>query len=260
MVIDTHSHLDHSRFKDDFEEIIHKSLENGVERWVIPGADPRDLQKAVFLSENHDGIYFAVGIHPYHINDWDGNEDLFKFVHHKKNVAIGECGLDYYRLSKDQTEREVEIKNQKELFKKQIRIAKNLKKPLIIHIRDASEDAKQILIEENSDEVGGVLHCYNADDTLLALASKNFYFGIGGVITFANAKKLVNILPKIPLNRILLETDAPYLTPHPHRGERNEPAYTSLVAKKVAEILNKSPQEIAEISTANAKQLFKNII
>ena len=260
MVIDTHSHLDHHRFYADFETVLKKSIDHGVERWIIPGADPRDLKRALSLSESHSGIYFAVGIHPYHRKDWDGNENIFfKYAVHDKNVAIGECGLDYYRLPENEAEKQDEIAKQKELFIKHIRIAKKLKKPLIVHIRDASEDAKKILLDEKADEVGGVLHCYNADETLLSLASHNFYFGIGGVITFANAKKLVNVLPKIPLNRLVLETDAPYLTPHPHRGERNEPQYTALVLKKVAELLKQSAQKMAEISTANAKNLFTNL-
>ncbi len=257
MVIDTHTHLDNHRFHADLETILQQSIENGVTRWIIPGADPRDLKRAISLSDNHNGIYFAVGIHPYHMKDWDGNENIFINASHIKNVAIGECGLDYYRLPENEIAKQKEIANQKELFKQQIRIAKKLKKPLIVHIRDASEDAKNILLEEKADEVGGVLHCFNADETLLSLASHNFYFGIGGVITFSNAKKLINILPRIPLNKLVLETDAPYLTPHPHRGERNEPKYTSLVLNKVSELLKQSPQKIAEISTANAKQLFK---
>ena len=128
---------------------------------------------------------------------------------------------------------------------------------MIIHIRDASDDSRTILIEQNAKDIGGVLHCFNASEHLLCLADHNFYFGIGGVITFKNAKKLVSILPKIPLDRLVIETDGPYLTPHPYRGSRNEPKYTNNISKKVAEILLKTKAEIDTITTQNAKKLFK---
>ncbi len=138
-------------------------------------------------------------------------------------------------------------------------MAKKLKKPLIVHIRDASHDAKMILLDEGAGEVGGVLHCFNADEELLSLAKHNFYFGIGGVVTFSNAKKLVNVLPKIPREKLLIETDGPYLTPHPHRGKRNESSYTALVADKMADILDESPDKIREMTTANAHALFAGL-
>jgi TatD DNase family protein len=130
-----------------------------------------------------------------------------------------------------------------------------MKKPLIVHIRESSADSLEML-EEYAGEQGGVLHCYNADESLLKLSKKNFYYGIGGVLTFKNARKLINVYPKIPHDRLLIETDAPYLTPHPHRGERNEPSYTTFVADKMAELSTLSRSEIEEISTSNAKRLF----
>ena len=135
-------------------------------------------------------------------------------------------------------------------------LAKRFKNPLIIHIRDASHDAKMMLLEHDAGEVGGVLHCYNADEELLSLSNQNFYYGIGGVLTFKNARKLVNVLPKIPLDRLIIETDGPYLTPHPHRGERNEPAYTALVRDKMAELLGLDNGFIEQLTTKNAQQLF----
>ncbi|MPL68566.1 putative metal-dependent hydrolase TatD [bioreactor metagenome] len=180
-----------------------------------------------------------------------------KYVNHPKCIAIGECGLDYYRLPEDEEEKLVNIKKQKEVFISQIEFAKKYKKPLIIHIREASNDSRQILIDYNAKEVGGVLHCFNASEHLLPLAEHNFYFGIGGVLTFKNAKKLVEILPKIPKDKLLIETDAPYLTPHPHRGERNEPYYTIFVSSKMSELLNISDMEVQNLTTNNAKKLFK---
>ncbi len=180
-----------------------------------------------------------------------------KYVNHPKCIAIGECGLDYYRLPEDEEEKLANIKKQKEVFISQIEFAKKYKKPLIIHIREASNDSRQILVDYNAKEVGGVLHCFNASEHLLPLAEHNFYFGIGGVLTFKNAKKLVEILPKIPKDKLLIETDAPYLTPHPHRGERNEPYYTIFVSSKMSELLNISDIEVQNLTTNNAKKLFK---
>lgn len=180
-----------------------------------------------------------------------------KYVNHPKCIAIGECGLDYFRLPEDEVEKAQNIKKQKEVFIAQIEFAKKVKKPLIVHIRDASNDSREILVDYNAKEVGGVLHCYNASEHLLPLAEHNFYFGIGGVLTFKNAKKLIEVLPKIPKDKLLIETDAPYLTPHPHRGERNEPYYTVFVASKMAELLEISVEEIENITTSNAKKLFK---
>ena len=223
---------------------------------MIPGADFNDLPQAVALAEKYKEVYFSVGIHPYDIDSYDENI-MNKYVTHPKCIAIGECGLDYFRLPEDEDEKIANVKKQKEVFISQIEFAKKVKKPLIVHIRDASNDSRQILIDHDAKQVGGVLHCYNASEHLLCLADHNFYFGIGGVLTFKNAKKLVDVLSKIPKDKLVIETDAPYLTPHPHRGERNEPFYTTFVAKKMAEILQIDETEIKELTTNNAKNLFK---
>ncbi len=236
--------------------VIENALNHNVKGFLIPGADFDDLPQAVKLAEQYDEVYFAVGIHPYDIDKFD-EAIMQDYVTHPKCIAIGECGLDYYRLPEDEIEKEENIKKQKEVFIAQIEFAKKVKKPLIVHIRDASNDSKQILIDYDAKEVGGVLHCYNASEHLLPLAEHNFYFGIGGVLTFKNAKKLVEVLPKIPKDKLLIETDAPYLTPHPHRGERNEPYYTVFVAQKMAELLELSVEEIETLTTKNAKNLFK---
>lgn len=208
------------------------------------------------LAEKYDEVFFSVGVHPYDINGYD-EAIMEKYVSHPKCMAVGECGLDYYRLPDDEQEKEEEIKLQKQVFIQQINFAKKYKKPLIIHIRDASNDSKKILIENNAKEVGGVLHCYNADEQLLSLANDNFYFGIGGVLTFKNARKLVQVLPKIPKEKLLVETDAPYLTPHPFRGQRNEPLYTKYVVETMASLLESSVEEMQNLTTQNAKTLFK---
>ncbi len=255
-IIDTHCHLDNIQYQDDIDEVIQTAIQSGVKSFLIPGADPLDLPRAVELSERYDKVYFAVGVHPYDCENYD-KSSLTKYINHPKCLAVGECGLDYFRLPEDEEEKRKNIQLQKEVFIAQINLAIEFDKPLIVHIRDASDDSKTILIESNAKKVGGVLHCFNASEHLLSLSNHNFYFGIGGVVTFKNAKKLVEILPKIPLNRLVVETDGPYLTPHPFRGSRNEPKYTNNVVEKIAEILEKTKEEIVELTTNNAKQLFK---
>jgi len=270
LIIDTHCHLDNIQYQDDAETIIQSALDSGVKAFLIPGADPKDLPRSVYLAEKFKEVFFAVGVHPYDIDNYD-LDVLKQYVNHPKCIAVGECGLDYFRLPKEEQNTnstegkfsEVNIERQrikqlqKEVFISQINFAKEVQKPLIVHIRDASNDSKTILIDHNAKEVGGVLHCYNASEHLLNLSEHGFYFGIGGVVTFKNAKNLVEILPKIPLEKLVVETDGPYLTPHPFRGQRNEPKYTNNVVEKIAEILSKSKEDIESLTTRNAKKLFK---
>ena len=254
MIVDTHCHLDDARYNDDLDEILENARQEGVEKFIIPGADPKSLERAVEISQQYDSVYFAVGVHPYDAQNYDRSY-LEKFVKHSKCVAIGECGLDYYRLPENQEEIDAEKKLQKEVFIDQILWAKELQKPLIIHIRESSADCLELL-EKHAGKEGGVLHCYNADESLLKLAKRNFYYGVGGVLTFKNAKKLINVYPKIPQDRLLIETDAPYLTPHPHRGERNEPSFTTFVADKMSELSSVSRVEMEQITTQNSVKLF----
>ncbi len=258
MIIDTHTHLNDKRFFDDLPDVLSRAKDAGICASIIPGADPSELERAVTLCETYNNLFFSVGVHPYDCQNYDRSY-LERFITHPKCVAVGECGLDYYRLPKDEAEKDEEKRVQKEVFIDQIDLAIQYKKPLIIHIREASQDSLEILLQNHAARVGGVLHCFNASESLLPLSKKGFYYGIGGVVTFKNAKKLVEILPKIPPERILFETDAPYLTPHPHRGERNEPAYTKLVAQKVAEILNIDEEKLEEIVLQNSKQLFREL-
>lgn len=255
MIIDTHIHLDDPRYSEDLQEVLERAKEGGVTHYIIPGADITTLERAVDLSQTHENIFFSVGVHPYDKEQYD-EKVLEKYINHPKCVAIGECGLDYFRLEGSDEEKAEEKSLQKAVFMAQIDLAKRYKKPLIVHIRDASHDAKVILLENGAQEVGGVLHCYNADEELLSLSEQNFYFGVGGVLTFKNAKKLVNVLPKIPQEKLVIETDGPYLTPHPHRGARNEPLYTTLVRDKMAEILKLTPEKIETMTTENANRLF----
>ena len=257
MIIDTHCHLDDVRFQEDFDEVLARAKEAGVRKFIIPGADPETLPRAIELAESYEEIFFAVGVHPYDKEKFN-IEYLKENIKHPKCVAVGECGLDYYRLPEDENAKEIEKEQQKEVFMKQIELANEYNKPLIVHIREASLDSKNILKEYA--KVGGVLHCYNANEGLLEMAGRGFYFGIGGVLTFKNAKKLVRVYPKIPLDKLLIETDAPYLTPHPYRGKRNEPAYCKLVLEKMAELSNIDKKELEKIVFENSQRLFKGLI
>lgn len=256
-MIDTHIHLDHHFYYDDLAMLLKNGRDVGIRGFVIPAADPSDLKRAIEIAESEDDVFFAVGAHPYHHKDYD--EDLMlEHINHKKCVAVGECGLDFYRLPEDPDEKQVEIDGQIGVFKRQIDLAKRYKLPLIVHIRDASSKTKEIITASGFDG-GGVLHCYNADEELLSLSNIGFYFGIGGVYTFKNAKKLPLVVPKIPMERLLLETDAPYLTPHPHRGKRNEPEYLDLVVNALSENLVVQKSDLVALMTQNAIKCFPKL-
>ena len=254
MIVDTHVHLDDPRYEDDIAEVLKRAHEAGVDRYIIPGADPATLSRAIKLSEQYDEIYFAVGVHPYDARNYD-RTILESHITHEKCVAVGECGLDYYRLPENRDEIMQEKRIQREVFVDQMALAGEYGKPLIVHIRDSSRDA-QLLLEKHASQYGGVLHCYNADHQLLELSERNFYYGIGGVITFKNARKLVEVYPKIPIERLLIETDGPYLTPHPYRGERNEPAYCRIISKKMALLSGLAAEKLESICRENTRRLF----
>ncbi|MBL0686505.1 MAG: TatD family hydrolase [Sulfurospirillum sp.] len=256
MIIDTHAHLDDKRYDNDLNEVIANAKASGVGGILIPGADINDLDKARKIAHANENIYFAAGVHPYHHEQYD-EKILREFLKDEKCIAVGECGLDYSRLPDSKENRRAEKLSQEKVFKAHVVLAKSVKKPLIVHIRDASLDSKRVLLENGAKEIGGVLHCYNASEHLLSLADDGFYFGIGGVLTFKNAKNLVEILPKIPLDKLVVETDAPYLTPHPYRGKRNEPAYTNYIVEKIAHLLQKDKKNIEKIVLSNSKKLFK---
>lgn len=243
-LIDTHCHLDSYQYFGYCDELVRHSLANGIKQIIIPGADPKDLARAKELANRYKEVYFSVGVHPYHANEFDAKY-LEEFLGDEKCLAVGECGLDYFRGKEDEA-------LQKEVFAAQIKLALKYDLPLMIHCREANEDTYEMLKDFKG---RGVLHCFNASELLLKL-SNNFYYGIGGVLTFKNAKKLVEILPKIPKNRLVLETDAPYLTPHPFRGSINEPSMMYFVAQKMAELLGCDYEEIANLTNKNAKDLF----
>lgn len=265
-MIDTHCHLDNEVYEQDLVSVITRALQAQVRQMIIPAADMRTLQRAKSLADRFKSLYFAAGAHPYDLEYFE-IEKVREYALDDKCVAIGECGLDFYRLPQKQDdesahsyEQRITAYKQKQIhaFVSQIELALELQLPLIVHIREASLEAFKILEKFSKQGLKGVLHCYNADRILLDL-SENFYYGIGGVSTFKNAHQLLEVLPLIPKERLLLETDAPYLTPHPHRGTRNEPSYIPLIAEKIAETLGESIESIARLSTENAYRLFEKI-
>ncbi|CUA81027.1 TatD family hydrolase [Anoxybacillus suryakundensis] len=252
MLFDTHAHLNATQFNEDVEQVIERARAEGVSHIVVVGFDRPTIQRAIELAERYSFIYAAVGWHPVdaiHMTD----EDLTMIEHlasHPKVVALGEMGLDYYW---DQSPKEV----QKEVFRKQIRLAKKVKLPIIIHNRDATADIVHILREENAEEVGGVMHCFSGSiEVARQCIDMNFYISFGGPVTFKNAKKPKEVAKEIPLHRLLIETDCPYLTPHPFRGKRNEPSYVKYVAEAIAELKGLSFEEVAQKTSDNAKRLF----
>jgi TatD DNase family protein len=252
MLFDTHVHLNAEQFNEDLQEVIDRALAEGVTNMVVVGFDEETIKKAIELAETYDFIHASVGWHPVDAIDMTPEhlEWLKELSSHPKVVALGEMGLDYYW---DKSPKEI----QKEVFRKQIRLAKEVKLPIIIHNRDATADIVEILKEENAGEVGGIMHCYSGSvETALECIDMNFYISLGGPVTFKNAKKPKEVAEAIPMERLLVETDCPYLTPHPYRGKRNEPAYVKLVAEEIAGLKGLTLEEVAEATAQNAKKLF----
>lgn len=251
-LFDTHVHLDDSRFQVDRKEVIQKLPEQGITRVINVGADRKSSQASIRLAEEHDFIYASVGIHPHDSKDMT-EDDLRQFAEdsekYNKVIAIGEIGLDYHY---DNSPREI----QQLWFERQLQLAKELNLPAILHIREAFGDAETIMRKVGKVK-NGVVHCFGGSVDFADFCIKyGYHIGVGGVLTFSNAKKLVEVVKHVPLEKILLETDCPYMAPTPHRGERNEPAYVRFVAQKLAELLEKNVENIAKTTYQNALEVF----
>ncbi|MBX7152210.1 TatD family hydrolase [bacterium] len=252
MFFDTHAHLDYDLFDADREEMIRRAFEGGVSRVVTIGTDVDSAQRAIRLAENYPNVYAAVGLHPTDARKFDDAMiDVFRqMALYKKIVAIGEIGLDYYWK---ETPQEI----QHHVFRKMIRLAEDLDKPIVIHNREASDDVIRILQEERSSRLRGIMHCFSGDEKLLeASLDLNFFISFAGNLTYKKSA-LPEIVKKVPADRLLIETDAPFLTPVPYRGKRNEPAYVRYTAEKLAEILGKNIDDIARITSENAAKIFQ---
>ncbi|MBK9308860.1 MAG: TatD family hydrolase [Nitrospira sp.] len=255
MLIDTHTHLDDARYNDDREAMIARAREAGVEAFLTIGCDLTTSRAAVALGDHYPFVYASVGVHPHevkHIQD-DWYDEFRRLARSQKVVAYGEIGLDYHYNHSSP-------KEQRDRFREQIQLARELTLPVIIHTREAQEDTITILREEKASDVGGVFHCFAGDVWLAKEAlDLGFYLSFSGILTFHNATALREIAKQAPLDRVLIETDCPYLTPVPHRGKRNEPAYVTQVAQQLASVHGSalSFEQIGRQTSDNAKRLFK---
>lgn len=252
MLIDSHVHLDDRRFDKDRDYIIRTLEESGVDLVINPGADISSSIKAVSLAEKYPNIYAAVGVHPHDAKTMDENtiELLRSFTNREKVIAIGEIGLDYHY---DNSPRDIQRKR----FKEQLDLAKEVGLPVIIHSRDAAGDTFNMLKEAQDGTLKGVLHCYSGSvEMALEYVKLGFYISLAGPVTFKNAKVSREVAKVVPIDRLLIETDAPYLTPEPYRGKRNEPIYVRYVAGTIAELRGMTFEEVALKTAENTKRLF----
>ena len=252
MLIDTHAHLEMPEYNQDRKDVIKKANDSGIDYILTIGIDIKACHQAISLAEEFEFIYAVVGVHPHNAKDIDGGtyDILRELTQHKKVCALGEIGLDFFRNLSPQ---DVQTKRFREL----IALARELKLPIVVHDRDAHKETLAILKEEKAFEVGGVIHCFSGDYEMAAKClDMGFCISIPGTITFRKAASLQELVRRISLERILVETDAPFLTPVPFRGKRNEPSYVSYVAKKIAQVKNLDFAEVAAVTSQNAKTLF----
>lgn len=252
MFVDTHAHLFYENFKDDLDDVIKRAKENGVDYILVPATDIKTAEETLKLCDKYDFIFAAVGVHPHDTKDWDDSllNKIEQLAEHPKVIAIGEIGLDYYY---DFSPRTQQIK----AFRSQIELALKLELPVIIHNRDSDEDMMEIISSYCSTGLKAQFHCFNASlhDAVEYMKMKHF-ISFTGNITFKKSDQLRNILKLIDLNHLLLETDSPFMTPVPHRGKRNEPAFVKLVAEKIAEVHNTPVEDISRITSLNAFRMF----
>lgn len=249
-MIDTHSHINMIESLT-LDEIIKNAFDNGIDKIIVPSAYPADMENIMDLINKYDNVYGMLGIHPSEVKSWDDSfiEKIKNYAKNSKIVAIGEIGLDYYW---DKSFNDL----QKEVFIKQIKLANELNLPIDIHDREAHKDTYDIIQEHNNGSKV-IMHCFSGSVEFARECVKaGFYLGIGGVVTFKNAVKMKEVAKDVPLEKILLETDAPYLTPVPFRGKENQPAYVKYVAEEIASLRGISVEEVAQITTENAKTVF----
>lgn len=257
MIFETHAHYDDDRFNEDRDELLCRLPMEGVGVVINSGASVESTRDTIRLAGEYDHVYAAVGIHPSEIEELD--EAFFKWMQEQtkweKTVAIGEIGLDYY------WDKEEEVQAQQRYwFGRQIELAKETNLPIIVHSRDAAADTMQVMKEHHAEELCGVIHCFSySKEMAMEFIKMGYYIGVGGVVTFKNAKKLVEVVEAVPLERILLETDCPYMAPEPYRGKRNNSLYLTYVRDKIAEIKGISPEEVERVTEENARRLFSKV-
>ncbi|MCI8281479.1 MAG: TatD family hydrolase [Lachnospiraceae bacterium] len=252
MIFDTHTHYDDRKFEEDRDKLLSSLKESNITKIVNVGADIETTKQTLALAAAYDFIYAAVGVHPSDVDCL--NEENYAWLKRqtscKKVVAVGEIGLDYYWEKDPQKQQQ-----QKYWFQRQLSLAKETNLPVVIHSRDAAEDTLNILKEQP--DISGVIHCFSYSKELaLEYVKMGYYIGVGGVITFKNAKKLKEAVEAIPLERIVIETDCPYLAPEPYRGKRNESIYLPYVLNEIARIKHMTPAEIEDVTFHNAEKLY----
>lgn len=252
-IFDTHAHYDDEAFDADREELLERLPGEGIARIVNVGASLASCRKTIALMNRYEYVYGAIGVHPSETAELDEEAftDLRQQCQLEKCVAVGEIGLDYYW---DEPDREL----QKKWFRRQLNLAREIGKPVIIHSRDAAKDTVDIMTEEHAEEIGGVIHCYSyTKETAESFLKMGFYFGIGGVLTFKNAKKLKEAVAYLPLEKIVLETDCPYLAPEPNRGKRNSSLNLPYVVRAMAELKGTDEETVRRVTWENAERLYR---
>jgi len=252
---DSHAHLTLEAFDPDREEVLSRAREAGLRYLCTVGSLARDADAARALSEAHPFVYFTAGLHPHDARLWDAEKAgrLESIASHPRLLAVGEIGLDYHY---DHSPRE----RQREVFREQIRIARRSGLPIVIHTREADADTLRILEEEKAEEVGGVFHCFSGDAAMADFAvARNFRISFSGSLTFRNADGLREVAAELPEGCLLTETDAPFLSPHPHRGKRNEPLRVVDVVTRLAELRGVSPETMGEATTRNFEAAFPRV-
>ncbi|MHB8062295.1 MAG: TatD family hydrolase [Ruminiclostridium sp.] len=253
MIFDTHAHYDDEKFDEDRDSLLMELHQKGISYILNASASLESLDASIELSEKYDFIYSALGIHPHAADKLDEGvlQKIRVLSKSKKVVAIGEIGLDYYY---DNSPREIQCY----WFERQIELAKELCLPIIIHDRDAHEDTINIIKKTDAGQVGGIFHCFSGSAQMaIDMLKYNLYIAIGGPVTFKNARKTIEVVNAVPLDKLVVETDCPYLTPEPYRGKRNNSGYLGYTIRKIAEIKGISEAEVAEATLLNAKKIFK---
>jgi TatD DNase family protein len=251
MFIDSHCHINFPELADNIDEVLATMRTNQVSDALCVSVDLEKFPQILALAEQHDNIYASVGVHPdYELETEPTQEELVRLAKHPKVIAIGETGLDYFRLTGD-------LECQRKRFRTHIRAAVESGKPLIIHTRSASADTLRLMQEEGADKIGGVMHCFTESlEVALAAIEMNFYISFSGIVTFKKALELKEVATRIPLERMLIETDSPYLAPVPFRGKLNQPGYVKHVAEEIAKLRGIPVEAVGEATSANFYKLF----
>lgn len=253
MIIDTHAHYDDEAFDEDRDILLKEMSKNGIGLIVNMGASLRGCRDTIALTEQYDFIYGGIGVHPSDTAELD--EDSFQWLKEKlgqpKIVAVGEIGLDYHYP-------EPSVQVQKQWFERQLELAREVKLPVVIHSREAAKDTLDMMQALRAEEIGGVIHCFSYGvEMAREYVNMGFYIGVGGVITFKNGKKLKEVVEYLPLDRIVLETDCPYLSPEPNRGKRNSSLNLTYVVDEIARIKGISQEEVISVTEENARKLYR---